>query len=92
MLHTCWCCRVFPPGSRPPLSLVSGFENRLCSGRWPRGSHFHLVAAIAFHSVSQDITSYYSVGLRGLFEEIELKASGQDKNHQTLATAPPISL
>ena len=30
--------------------------------------------------------------LQGLFKEIELKASGQDKNDQTLVIAPPISL
>ena len=33
-----------------------------------------------------------SVGLQGLFKEIELKASGQDKNYQTLIIALPVPL
>ena len=32
------------------------------------------------------------MGLQGPFKEIEIKASGQDKNYQTLTIAPPISL
>ena len=32
------------------------------------------------------------IGLQGLFKEIELKASGQDKNYQTLIITPPVSL
>ena len=33
----------------------------------------------------------YNVGLQGLFKETELRASGQDKNYQTLIMAPPVS-
>ena len=33
-----------------------------------------------------------SVGLQVPFKEIELKASGQDKNYQTLIIAPPVQL
>ena len=33
-----------------------------------------------------------NVGLQGPFKEIELKASGQDKNYQTLTISPPVSL
>lgn len=32
------------------------------------------------------------VGLQGPFKELELKASGQDKNDQTRIITPPISL
>ena len=47
------------------------------------------------HTFWQKVTASHkeqTVGLQGLFKEIELKASVQDKNHQTLIIAPLVSL
>ena len=42
------------------------------------------------HSAGEELSKYLlNVGLQGLFKELELKTSGQDKNYQTLIIAHP---
>ena len=68
-----------------------------CPAQWVKGPRVAEAMQLKFCGnpvLSKSISTicWASRTLQGLFKEIELKASGQDKNDQTLIIAPPVSL